>query len=139
MGGYGALKCALRAPETFSCGAGLSAVADIAETVTTVQFSTKRYWEEVFGPLDQVKGSFHDLFAAASDYAAAGQRPQTKFYMWCGTEDFLYAQNTRLRDHMHALGLNLTYEESPGVHAWEYWDLKIQSVLNWLPLKKEEC
>ena len=139
MGGYGALKCALRAPETFSCGAGLSAVADIAKTVTTVQFSTKRYWEEVFGPLDQVKGSFHDLFAAASDYAAAGQRPQTKFYMWCGTEDFLYAQNTRLRDHMHALGLNLTYEESPGVHAWEYWDQKIQSVLNWLPLKKEEC
>ena len=40
MGGYGALKCALRAPETFSCGAGLSAVADIAEKVGYSQYTS---------------------------------------------------------------------------------------------------
>ena len=54
--------------------------------------------------------------------------------MWCGTEDFLYKENVHMRDHLKKLGYNLTYEESPGVHCWECWDLKIQSVLNWLPL-----
>ena len=90
----------------------------------------------MFGPREQIPGSFNDLFAAAEELPPEKRPP---LFMWCGTEDFLYAQNTRLRDHMRALGLNLTYEESPGVHAWEYWDQKIQSVLNWLPLKKEEC
>ena len=36
-------------------------------------------------------------------------------------------------------GYDLTYEESPGDHQWKYWDQKVQTVLNWLPLGKEDC
>ena len=59
--------------------------------------------------------------------------------MWCGTEDFLYEQNTAMRDHLNKLGLNLHYEESPGDHQWKYWDEKIQTVLKWLDLGKKEA
>ncbi len=38
---------------------------------------------------------------------------------------------------MAKLGYNLTYEESPGDHSWQYWDAKIQTVLDWLPLNTE--
>ena len=57
--------------------------------------------------------------------------------MWCGTEDGLYDENVRLRNLLQALGLDLTYEESPGNHAWVYWAKKIQDVINWLPIRKE--
>ena len=34
-----------------------------------------------------------------------------------------------------ALGVDLTYEEGPGIHNWIFWDAYIQRALNWLPLK----
>ena len=137
MGGYGALKCGLRAGEVFSYAAGLSSCADIVETVRKSGLAGKHYWEDIYGDLKALPGSFNDLFAAAED-AAKGKSPAAKLYMWCGTEDFLYRQNVRLRDHLRALKLPLTYEESPGVHSWQCWDEKIQSVIDWLPLQKKE-
>ena len=131
MGGYGALKCGLRAPETFSKVISLSGALDAADTaINNTVPATRRYWEDVFGPAEDVPGSENDLFAAATALADPALRP--KIYMWCGTEDFLYAQNTRMRDHLRALGYDLTYEESPGDHQWRYWDQKIADALAWL-------
>lgn len=131
MGGYGALKCALRAPQTFSRVISLSGALDAADTaVNNTVPATRRYWEDVFGPAEDVSGSENDLFAAATALTDPALRP--RIYMWCGTEDFLYGQNTRMRDHLRALGYDMTYEESPGDHQWQYWDKKIADALNWL-------
>ena len=131
MGGYGALKCALRAPQTFSKVISLSGALDAADTaVNNTVPATRRYWEDVFGPAEDVSGSENDLFAAATALTDPALRP--RIYMWCGTEDFLYGQNTRMRDHLRALGYDLTYEESPGDHQWRHWDKKIADALNWL-------
>ena len=131
MGGYGALKCALRAPQTFSRVISLSGALDAADTaINNTVPATRRYWEDVFGPAEDVSGSENDLFAAATALTDPALRP--RIYMWCGTEDFLYAQNTRMRDHLRALGYDLTYEESPGDHQWKYWDKKIADALDWL-------
>ena len=131
MGGYGALKCALRAPQTFSRVISLSGALDAADTaVNNTVPATRRYWEDVFGPAEDVSGSENDLFAAATALTDPALRP--RIYMWCGTEDFLYGQNTRMRDHLRALGYDLTYEESPGDHQWQYWDKKIAGALDWL-------
>ena len=131
MGGYGALKCALRAPRTFSRVISLSGALDAADTaVNNTVPATRRYWEDVFGPAEDVSGSENDLFAAATALTDPALRP--RIYMWCGTEDFLYAQNIRMRDHLRALGYDLTYEESPGDHQWRHWDKKIADALDWL-------
>ena len=131
MGGYGALKCGLRAPQTFSQVISLSGALDAADTaVNNTVPATRRYWEDVFGPAEDVSGSENDLFAAAEALTDPALRP--RIYMWCGTEDFLYGQNTRMRDHLRALGYDLTYEESPGDHQWKYWDKKIADALDWL-------
>lgn len=131
MGGYGALKCGLRAPQTFSQVISLSGALDAADTaVNNTVPATRRYWEDVFGPAEDVSGSENDLFAAATALTDPALRP--RIYMWCGTEDFLYGQNTRMRDHLRALGYDLTYEESPGDHQWKYWDKKIADALDWL-------
>ena len=131
MGGYGALKCALRAPQTFSKVISLSGALDAADTaINNTVPATRRYWEDVFGPAEDVPGSENDLFAAATALTDPALRP--RIYMWCGTEDFLYGQNIRMRDHLRALGYDLTYEESPGDHQWRHWDKKIADALDWL-------
>ena len=103
-----------------------------APKTQTARAKTGRCWFDIFGPHDQIKGSDNDLFAVAERLAASG-KDKPKVYMWCGTEDFLYGQNVRMRDHLNKLGYDLTYEESPGDHQWKYWDEKIQTVLAWLP------
>ena len=61
-----------------------------------------------------------------------------KLYQWCGTEDFLYQQNIKMRDHLQQLEYDLTYEESPSDHEWKYWDEKIRSVLQWWEQSRKE-
>jgi putative tributyrin esterase len=41
-----------------------------------------------------------------------------------------------MKNHLEALNVDFTYEESPGDHQWKYWDAQIQRVLEWLPIKK---
>lgn len=83
----------------------------------------------MFGPREQIPGSFNDLFAAAEELPPEKRPP---LFMWCGTEDSLLPGNRALRDHLLALGYDLTYAESAGNHAWQWWDLHIQDVLRWL-------
>ena len=129
-------KCALRASDTFSCAASLSGALDIVSHLEGQPESGLFY--DIFGTSEETKGSFNDLFAAASELKESG-KPLPKLYIWCGTEDFLYGHNVRMRAHLEKLGYDLTYEESSGDHQWKYWDAKIQTVLDWLPLGKEEA
>jgi S-formylglutathione hydrolase FrmB len=135
MGGYGAFKLALSKPECFAAGASLSGALDIADTAKSVEGNNKFEWENVFGEMNKLPGSSNDLFYLAKKTAKLGEQAPA-LYQWCGTEDFLYKQNTGFRDYARELKLNLTYEEGPGIHEWEYWDMQIQKVLEWLPFEK---
>ncbi|SHO50347.1 alpha/beta hydrolase [Anaerocolumna xylanovorans] len=132
MGGYGALKLGLSASETFGMAASLSGGLDVASICKNItEEEEKHYWQGIFGPLERVEGSTNDLFAEAKRLKESG-KPLPKIYMWCGTEDFLYDHNVRMKEHLTKLSYDLTYEESPGDHQWKYWDEKIQSVLEWI-------
>jgi S-formylglutathione hydrolase FrmB len=138
MGGYGAFKMALTYPERFTAAASLSGAVDIREVVKEHDDPENVVWlagmRNVFGDLSTVPGSEHDLFALAERVAKS--RIRLKLYQCCGTEDFLYADNLRFRDHAKTLPLDLTYEEGPGEHNWAFWDKMIQNVIAWLPLKE---
>ena len=137
MGGYGALKCGLLAPETFCAAAALSGALDAVDVMhRNTDSEGRRYWEDIFGPADKVAGTDNDLFFVAERLAAQPDAKMPDLYIWCGTEDFLYDQNVRMHAHLESLNYNLTYEESAGDHQWKYWDEKIQTVLKWLPIQK---
>lgn len=59
---------------------------------------------------------------------------QTKFFAWCGTEDYLYSANLTGVERLKAAGLDLTFIEGPGKHEWYYWEKHLVDVLNWLPI-----
>ncbi|MEE1224172.1 MAG: alpha/beta hydrolase family protein [Clostridia bacterium] len=123
MGGYGALKSALKKPEVFCACAGLSSVADIRcglfdEVLVPV------FGDELVIPDDE------DLFFLADRTNANPQKPRV--FMGVGTEDFLYDANQRLKEKMETLDYDFTYRESSGTHCWEFWDEYIQYVLEWM-------
>lgn len=132
MGGYGAMKLGLRCSDRFAAVASLSGGLDAAACCT---MNDAPIWGQIFGKPEDVPGSDNDLFAVAQRLRESG-KTLPKLFMWCGTEDFLYDQNIRMRDHLQSLGYDLTYEESKGDHMWSCWDEKIQSVLKWLPIER---
>ena len=139
MGGYGAFKLALRAPERFCAAASLSGVMDVYENTTKRHTSGPwpTYWEDIFGTPEELKGSENDLYGLVDRFGQKGQ-PRPKLYMWCGTEDGLYSQNTAMREHLKEMGWDLRYKETPGDQSWKYWDREIRSVLEWLPAGEKE-
>lgn len=134
MGGYGAFKLALSCPEKYGWAASLSGALDMVRN-TANRPSLNSYWTDVFGPLDEMKGSKHDLFALA-EKVKPESRPH--LYQWCGRQDGMFDQNIDMRNHLIKLGYDLKFVESDGIHTWQYWDEKIQDVLAWLPFGKED-
>jgi len=137
MGGYGAFKLALARPKMFAAAASLSGALDMARRRRAAEPEFRKELARVFGPLGRIAGSAGDLFTLARR-AARSRGPRPRLYQWCGTEDFLYEDNVRFRDHARRLGLDLTYEEGPGAHDWACWDRQIRRVLEWLPMRKPE-
>jgi len=131
MGGYGAFKWALRKPDQFIAAASLSGVMDIINIAHIPEVPFDDY-NLIFGN-QNIKETEHDLFWLIQQVDEI-DGPKPKLYQCCGTEDFLYHDNLKFRDACNKTSLDLTYEEGPGAHDWDYWDQKIQDVLDWLPL-----
>jgi len=133
MGGYGALKLALRCPERFAGAVALSPVADIREWMT--RFGGPQECQNIFGTLDDLAPRGNDLMALAKEALKAPKPP--RIMQVCGTEDALYPGNGRFRQCMEELAFpGYRYVEGPGTHSWEFWDHWIQEGLRFL-LKPE--
>ena len=123
MGGYGALKVALKENDKFCAAAGLSSVADIK----TEMF--KELIESLVGKENYLSKE-EDLFELIKEKENQKQKP--RLYMWCGTEDFLYEDNVRLKEYIQKFDYDYTYCEDIGSHCWDSWDEEIQNVLEWM-------
>ncbi|MBQ9195947.1 MAG: acetylesterase [Clostridia bacterium] len=141
MGGYGALRNGLKYMDNFGCIAGLSS-ANIVENIEKRTDDVEWYWashrfaQAVFGDLDKVRGSDMDLFALAESCKASG-KPLPRVYLACGEDDSLLEVNHHLRDCFLKNGFDLTWEEGPGAHEWDFWNRHIKRVIDWLPLAGE--
>lgn len=131
MGGYGAFKLALTHPERYAAAASLSGVLDVARLARDEQATGQSELRHIFGEARTLAGSPNDLFHLAEQIIAQKKR-RISLYQWCGTEDFLYADNVHFHQHTASLGLKVTYEEGPGGHEWACWDAQIQRVVAWL-------
>jgi putative tributyrin esterase len=130
MGGYGAMKWALRRPERFAAAATLSGALDLAYIQ---EFDLRPHMralvERVFAGRT-VAGGDEDLLHLIK----ADPKVLPALMLRCGTEDRLVEQNERFVAACAAAGVPLDADFGPGDHDWSYWDAQIQAVLDWLPL-----
>jgi S-formylglutathione hydrolase FrmB len=130
MGGYGAMKIAYSAPERFAGVAAFSGAFDVYTLAKNAQLDNRGYWEDIFGDIESIPGSKHDVYALVKK-AAADPAACPKTYVWCGTEDWLIGANREMRDLLDGTAIEHLYAESAGVHAWEYWDEQIQRAMDY--------
>lgn len=127
MGGYGAMKLALRNPERFAAVASLSGVMELTKFSDPEEHPDARL---IFGDTPPVNNE-NDLFYLVKQLKKSGKK-FPRIYMACGTEDFLYDANSNFRKFLEAEGVEHVYKESAGTHEWGFWDFYIQDVLEWM-------
>ena len=141
MGGYGAIRNGLKYHDTFGYIAGLSSATVVdgigQRSNDTPNFIERRdFAESIFGDLSKVEMS--DLNPEwLVKKLSGGHAELPKVYLACGTEDFLLEGNRKIRDYMKAAGVDVTYEEGPGAHEWDFWNRYIKKVIDWLPLDED--
>lgn len=121
MGGYGALKIALKEYGRYCAAFGLSSVADI----NNIGF------EDVLLPVfgGEIPKS-DDLFCLAEEHNSDDIKP--RIYMTIGTEDFMYEDNIRLSKHFDTLNYDFKFVQTDGAHSWDLWDRTVQSAMKWM-------
>jgi S-formylglutathione hydrolase FrmB len=134
MGGYGAVRWALREPERFAAVASLSGVLDIARVRDLREPHREATLHAVFGE-DKLTGSDADLLHLLA-LASRTEQPLPEMYVACGTRDALHDDNVRFVAAAAALGVDVHSNFRPGDHDWAFWDNEIRSVLDWLPVSR---
>ena len=124
MGGYGALKLALKHPDLFCSANSHSGALFAAHSPFDPANPTTAEFMRIFGPNPQ--GGPDDLFALAEQI---DRRLLPALRIDRSTEDSLLDGNRRFHAHLDALGIPHDYEEFPGGHSWDYWDRHVQEAL----------
>ena len=121
MGGYGALKLAIAHPDLFVSAGSLSGA---------LRFP-REGWDDgpkVFGTgptAERLRARNDVLDLALALQTAQPPRPGPALYLDCGTDDFLYESNTRVRAFFREVGVPYEYHEQKGGHTWEYWSARL--------------
>lgn len=128
MGGYGAVKIALKRPAQFMFAASFSGALAAARDPAFGSQRGAAYENlpRIFGPGDSDTRRTNDVYALA-----AALRPAAAPYVYldCGTGDGFLDSNRELAAVLRKAGLAYEYHEYPGGHSWDYWDARIRDVL----------
>lgn len=122
MGGYGALKCALRYPEQYGLCCAFSPAAlywkDYLATPNCASLADE--FTAIFGPEYTVPDADEILWLAHSVSQNAAVKPVIRAF--CGRQDFLIEMNRRFDTDMKTLDFDYAYEEWDGEHDWTFWN-----------------
>ena len=141
MGGYGAIRNGLKYNNTFGRVCALSfGLNDTRNKLTKesekspIYTSRRSFFEAINGDLSKISGSDRDCRALLLDRKGKND-PLPKFYLCCGTEDPMLESNRKYAAFLKENGVDVTYEEGPGAHEWDFWDTYIKKAIDWLPLQ----
>ena len=138
MGGYGAMRNGLKYADTFGYIVSLSGKLLFDDLDDLVEHSpmligSRNYYTSCMGDLDKLAGSDKDN-CALIDRLLEQHKPIPSIFIAVGTDDFLLETNRNYHRFLQERGVEVTYQEGPGAHEWDFWDRWIKRALDWLPL-----
>ncbi len=140
MGGYGAFALGIRRPDLYAACASLSgnlnAVPMIKPFVEADDITTPWPWKAILPPPYTLEGSELDIVSVLKKHLEE-KTDLPRFFLTFGTEDNGYEKNLAAKKLMEEMGMAFTYEEHPGIHDWDYWDVHIQRALDWMELQND--
>ena len=120
MGGFGALRIGAKYSKIFS---GISAHSSATEFSLLDQFMEGDVWSK----LDPGKDDYSPIYWLKKNKDTL---PPIRFD--CGLDDFLIDGNRTLHQQLEETGIKHIYEEFPGEHTWDYWQLHLRDTLKFL-------
>ncbi len=114
MGGYGALRLALRHPGRFCSASAHSTRAPTRAELATLPWSQRVDADE----LDL------EVIAASADRSALGS-----IALDCGLDDRLLGDSRRAHALLDRRAIAHAYAEHPGAHDWAYWEARLPGAL----------
>jgi putative tributyrin esterase len=138
MGGYGAIKIALKHPGLYGFVAGLSSALDVPSR----PFSIKRVSQygghaRIFGTWgSETRRDIDPFLLVSSNDAFASDPPATPFmYLACGDREGLLGPNRRFANLLKQRGYRYEFHSVPGGnHDWNQWNSQLPAVFNALRL-----
>ncbi len=121
MGGYGAMKLALRHPDRFAAVATMSGTLDLRRLMSGPD--RDEIYDRVFGGAVAPEDDLLHLL---------DQPAPPRLWVGCGTDDFLHRDSVTFVERARALGHATTVDFRPGDHTWTLWDAMIATVIPWL-------
>jgi putative tributyrin esterase len=133
MGGYGALKFALRRPDQFGFAASMSGALDAA---TRTDEKPGFAWDflrpsilAAYGAKNSPARAANDLHQLASGLTPSQIGALPFLYFDCGMEDGFLETNRDLAAIFLMKKIPHEYRQLPGGHDWGYWDKQSREIL----------
>lgn len=120
MGGYGSLRNGMKYNDVFGHIVAISPAIIFDELAdpdlrSSIQGTTRGYYESVFGDLSTITERDVDVFWLSRKMKGEGA-VFPSIYIACGSNDKLVFENRRFHAHLTELGVPHAYDEGPGTH-----------------------
>jgi S-formylglutathione hydrolase FrmB len=124
MGGYGAVKLALKYRDLFAFAGSLSGAFNAPQNLDKLRPEFRTKLLEVFGNPGSATRRDNDVFLLLKH-----SQDDPYFYLACGTSDFFLETNRALAAQLSKQKIRYEYHETPGDHTWDYWDSELTPLL----------
>jgi putative tributyrin esterase len=123
MGGFGAVKLALRHPELFTFAGGLSPAVDVPRRAFSIKrFQQSRRFALIFGQIGSQTRRDNDPFVLAR---SADPNRSPYFFLSCGEQEGLLAPNREFAALLKKRDFRYEFHSAPGGHDWSQWNARL--------------
>jgi S-formylglutathione hydrolase FrmB len=128
MGGFGAVKLALRHPDLFAFAGGLSSALDVpGRPFSVARVGKYLHYRSIFGPWRSASRRENDPFALASSVDPA-RMPY--FFLTCGDQEGLLSTNRSFAQILEQRHFAYEFHVVPGGHDWGQWNARLDGVFS---------
>jgi putative tributyrin esterase len=128
MGGFGAVKLALRRPDLYAFAGGLSSALDAPGRPFSIsRIGQYRHYRSIFGPVDSASRRDNDPFVLAS---SADPSKMPYFFLTCGNKEGLLATNRSFARLLAERHFSYEFHVVAGGHDWQQWNGGLDAVFS---------
>jgi len=125
MGGFGAVKIALRHPDLFFFAGGISSAIDVNRRAFSFKrLQQSRHYNSIFGPSESQTRRENDPFVLV---AIANPETAPYFFLTCGEQEGLLPANRDFSALLAQRHFSYEFRTVRGGHEWNQWNA-------WLPI-----
>jgi putative tributyrin esterase len=128
MGGFGAVKLALRHPDLYGFAGGLSSALDAPGRPFSIsRIGQYRHYRSIFGPAESASRRENDPLVLARSVDPA---KMPYFFLTCGDEEGLLSTNRHFVQILEQRHFPYEFHIVPGGHDWNQWNARLDSVFS---------